>query len=54
MSSIAVHASCHGNRSGEDFLKDPVKHLEREEERKQARCVADYCPFFHPRFFTTV
>lgn len=28
MSSIPMHASCHGNRSGEAFLKDPVKHLE--------------------------
>lgn len=28
MSSIPMHASCQGNRSGEAFLKDPVKHLE--------------------------
>lgn len=39
MSSIPMHASCHGNRSGEAFLKDPVKHLECAglRERKRAR-----------------
>lgn len=52
MSSIPMHASCHGNRSGEAFLKDPVKHLEcawlgervserEREERERNRCVVD-------------
>lgn len=54
-----MHASCHGNRSGEAFLKDPVKHLEcaelrgREEEREERerkRRVVDSCPSFHLEF----
>lgn len=36
MSSIPMHASCHGNRSREEaFLKDPVKHLESAGSEKQ-------------------
>lgn len=59
MSSIPMHASCHGNRSGEAFLKDPVKHLEgaglgeRARESKegvQKRCVVENCPSFRSLF----
>lgn len=58
-----MHASCHGNRSGEAFLKDPVKHLEcagiffsffsehEREMRAWKRCAVDHCPSFHPFFF---
>lgn len=49
-----MHASCHGNRSGEAFLKDCVKHLEcaklreRERVKEKGRRVLDDCPSFHP------
>lgn len=47
MSSIPMHASCHGNRSGEAFLKDPVKHLEcaglGERKRETEKLVEDMC-----------
>lgn len=41
MSSIPMHASCHGNRSGEAFLKDPVKHLECARLGERERYVVD-------------